>query len=101
MRTVFDSHFARAVKVTDTQGTRVRRAFLRPESLRRPETPEMSPAGISDERRWLLIMEADDLQGPVTITDGNREYILMRRELIGGDHIEGLLCLKAGDGDAE
>ena len=58
-------------------------------------------AGMADERRWLLIMEPLELSGAVTVADGEREYALLRREMIGGGHnLEGVLCLKAGGADA-
>ena len=102
MRAPFASRFAQTVTVTDALGSRSARAFLRPASLRRPETPALSPAGAADGRRWLLILEPMALSGPVTVTVGGREYFLLRREMIGGgDHIEGLLCRKAGDCNAQ
>ena len=101
MKTPFASRFAKTVTVTDAMGSRSARAFLRPASLRSPETPELCPAGAADGRRWRLILEPMALCGTVTVTIDGRAYVLLRREMIGGgDHIEGLLCRKAGDGDA-
>ncbi|MBE6914322.1 MAG: hypothetical protein E7472_05245 [Ruminococcaceae bacterium] len=101
MKSVFDCAFARNVRVADAAGEYSARAFIRPLSLTKPETPTHSCAGVADGRRWLLIMEPLELSGKVTVTDGDREYVLLRREMIGGgNHIEGLLCLKAGGADA-
>ena len=97
--TPFDSRFARSVLVTDGGGERGVRAFIQPVSVRDPETPTPTAAGVVDERRWLLIMEPAALLGPAEIRDGERVYSLLRWEEIGG-HIEGLLCLKGGAGNA-
>ena len=97
MRSVFESRFARSVTVTDAVGSYTARAFLRPASVQTPETPTLSPAGYADGRRWRIILEPLELSGPVTVSDGDAEYVLLRREIIGGgDHIEGLLCRKEG-----
>ena len=102
MRGIFHSRFACTVTVTDSSGSRSARAFLRPASLTAPELPELSPAGVLDGRRWRIILEPLELTGQVTVTtDDGTEYLLLRREIIGGgDHIEGLLCRKAGESDA-
>ena len=97
--TPFDSRFARSVLVTDAGGERGVRAFIQPVSVNRPETPTPTVAGVVDERRWLLIMEPAALNGPAEIRDGDRVYSLLRWEETGG-HIEGLLCLKGGGGNA-
>lgn len=97
--TPFDSHFARSVLVTDAGGERGVRAFIQPVSVRDPEAPSPTAAGVADQRRWLLIMEPAALNGPAEIRDGGRVYSLLRWEEVGG-HIEGLLCLKGGGGDA-
>lgn len=101
MRRIFDSAFARSVSVTDEAGTYAARAFIRPAAISEAESPELSPAGVRDRRRWRIILEPMELTGAVTVTDGAQEFFLLRREMIGGgDHIEGLLCLKAGETDA-
>ena len=101
MKGVFFSRFAETVTLRDDNGSRRVRAFLRPASVAEPETPLLSPAGVLDERRWRIILEPVVLSGPVTVISGGTEYLLLRYELIGGgDHIEGLLCRKAGDGYA-
>ena len=97
--TPFDSRFARGVLLTDGSGERGIRAFIQPVSVNSPETPAPTAAGVVDQRRWLLIMEPAELNGPAEITDGGRVYSLLRWEEIGG-HIEGLLCLKGGAGNA-
>ena len=97
--TPFDSRFARSVLVTDASGERGVRAFIQPVSVNRPETPTPTVAGVVDERRWLLIMEPAAIAGPAEIRDGDRVYSLLRWEETGG-HIEGLLCLKGGGGNA-
>ena len=102
MRAPFASRFAQTVTVTDASGSRSAKAFLYPASVCTPEAPELSPAGVRDGRRWRIILEPMELHGTVTVTAGGREYLLLRRELIGGgDHVEGLLCRKAGEEDAE
>ena len=101
MKSIFDSHFARSVTVTDGSGIHNVRAFLRPVSVRNPETPELSPAGVRDERRWLIVLPPMALSGQVSVSADGTDYLLLRFEEIGGgDHIEGLLCRKAGDPDA-
>lgn len=97
--TPFDSRFARRVLVTDTGGERGVRAFIQPLSLRDPEAPSPTVAGVADTRRWLLIMEPAAIAGPAEIRDGDRVYSLLRWEEAGG-HIEGILCLKGGAGNA-
>lgn len=98
MRNMFSSRFAENVTVRDAGGSRSARAFLRPVSVTSPEAPALSPAGMLDERRWRIILEPISLSGPVTVVSGNTEYLLLRYEMIGGgDHIEGLLCRKAGN----
>lgn len=97
--TPFDSRFARSVRLADRGGERDARAFIQPLSVKAPETPTPTIAGVADARRWLLIMEPADIDGPAEIRDGDRVYSLLRWEEIGG-HIEGLLCLKGGAGDA-
>ena len=102
MRAPFASRFAQTVTVTDASGSRSAKAFLYPTSVCTPEAPELSPAGVRDGRRRRIILEPMELNGTVTVTAGGREYLLLRREMIGGgDHIEGLLCGKAGEEDAE
>ena len=101
MKSIFHSRFARTVTVTDGSGNHTVRAFLRPASLTVPEAPELSPAGVLDGRRWRIILEPLVLSGRVTVTtDDGMEYLLLRHEIIGGgDHMEGLLCRKAGDSE--
>ncbi len=101
MKSIFDSAFATGVRVSDANGTYTARAFIRPASLSEAEAPELCPAGVRDGRRWRIILEPLELTGAVTVADDEREFFLLRREMIGGgDHIEGLLCLKAGEPDA-
>ena len=97
--TPFDSRFARSVTLADRGGEREVRAFIQPVSIKNPETPSPTVAGVADQRRWLLIMEPADIGGGAEIRCGGRRYSLLRWEEIGG-HIEGLLCLKGGTGDA-
>ena len=101
MRSIFDSRLARSVTVTDGSGGQNVRAYIYPVSVRTPEVPELSPAGLLDERRWRIILPNMTLSGQVTVTDGSTDYLLLRYEVIGGgDHIEGILCRKAGESDA-
>ena len=99
MNTPFDSAFVKRVRVTDSSGTRMLRAFIQPLSVTEPETPSATPAGVVDRRRWLLIMEAAALTGPAEIGDGADCYILPRWENISG-HIEGVLRRKEDAEDA-
>jgi hypothetical protein len=62
------------------------RAFLQPQSDRTPETPEITPAGVVDGRRWRVIAQPLSLTGPVTFTT-QRGLPLLRWEEIGG-HLE-------------
>lgn len=93
----FASRFARSVTVTDAAGTYTARAFLQAVSVKDPETPKATAAGVTDPRRWLLIMEPLTLTGPVTVSDGTNSYALLRWEDVSG-HVEGVLCLKGGGG---
>ena len=97
MTGAFDSRFAGGVTVTDTNGSRTARAFIQPMSVKDPETPALTAAGVSDPRRWLLIMEPTEICGPAEISDGKSVYALLRWEDISG-HIEGVLARK-GDAD--
>lgn len=101
MKSIFNSRFARSVTVTDSNGSYNVRAFLLPASVKTPETPELSPAGVLDKRRWLIILPPMTLTGQTTVTADGTDYCLLRYEEIGrGDHLEGLLCLKVGDDSA-
>ena len=94
MRDAFASPFARSVTVTAGGETQTLRAFIQPLSLETPavETPRATVAGVTDPRRWLLILDAATLpKGPAEVTDGGDVYVLLRRETIAG-HIEGILC---------
>ena len=100
MRGVFSSPFARSVTVTAGGETRTLRAFIQPLSLETPavETPRATAAGVTDPRRWLLILDAAELpEGPVEVTDGESVYALLRRETVAG-HIEGILRRVKGGG---
>ncbi len=96
MRSIFESPLARTVTVTDSGGTYTARAFLQPLSVRTPETPEITPAGVVDGRRWRVIAQPLSLTGPVTFTDGSAVYRLLRWEEIGG-HLEGIACREAAE----
>ena len=96
MRGVFSSSFARSVTVTAGGETRTSRAFIQPLSLETPavETPRATAAGVTDPRRWLLILDAAELpEGPAEVSDGESVYALLRRETVAG-HIEGILRRK-------
>ena len=98
MRDIFQSAFARTVTVTDADGTRQVRAFLEPESIKSPETPEITAAGVVDGRRWRVILPPMTLHGPVTLTDGSGVYRLLRHERIGsGHHVEAVACREEAD----
>lgn len=90
----FSSPFAHSVTVTAAGvETRTLRAFIQPLSLETPavETPRATVAGVTDPRRWLLILDTAELpEGPIEITDGGDVYELLRRETIAG-HVEGIL----------
>ena len=96
MRGVFSSSFARSVTVTAGGETRTLRAFIQPLSLETPavETPRATAAGVTDPRRWLLILDAAELpEGPAEVSDGESVYALLRRETVTGN-IEGILRRK-------
>ena len=94
MRGVFSSSFARSVTVTAGGESGTFRAFIQPLSLETPETPRATAAGVTDPRRWLLILDAAELpEGPAEVSDGESVYALLRRETIAG-HIEGVLQRK-------
>lgn len=97
MTGAFDSRFAGAVTVRDANGSRTARAFIQPVSIRDPEAPRITAAGIVDDRRWLLIAEPVAIADPAEISDGTSVYALLRWENVSG-HIEGVLARK---GDAE
>ena len=96
-RNPFSSPFARSVTVTAGGETRTLRAFIQPLSLETPEVPRATAAGVTDPRRWLMILDAETLpNGPVTIADGETVYALLRRESVAG-HVEGILCRSGKD----
>ena len=97
MTGAFDSRFAGAVTVRDGNGSRTARAFIQPMSVKDPETPQITAAGVVDARRWLLIMEPVAISGQAEISDEKSVYALLRWEDVSG-HIEGVLARK-GDVD--
>ena len=99
MTGAFDSRFAGAVTVTDTDGSRAARAFIQPMNVKDPETPAVTAAGVVDPRRWLLIMEPVEISAPAEVSDGKSVYTLLRWEDVSG-HIEGVLARKGDAGNA-
>ena len=79
------------------------RAFIQPLSVTDPrENAAATPAGVSDERLYLLIIGPDAVNGNGgEIVSGGKVYQLLRcEEMGGGSHWEGLLRLKGGADDA-
>ena len=105
MRNWFSSVSGWAQDVTVRQGGEEKhaRAFIQPLSVTSPrENAAATPAGVSDERLYLLIIGPDAVSGPGgEIVSGGRVYQVLRcEEMGGGSHWEGLLRLKGGAGDA-
>lgn len=99
MRTVFSSPFARDVTVV-FGGKRVSaRAFLQPLALTEPVGPEITPAGVVDMRRYLAILEPVALGRGAHIQTAGADYRVLRCTDFGG-HVECVLAMEAGDGDA-
>lgn len=96
--------YARRVTVSEGGESREARAFIQPLSVTEPETQASAlPCGVADKRRFLLIAAPGAIlsgEGPVEISCGGKTYVLLRREMIGGSHWEGLMRLKAGGGGA-
>jgi len=90
MTGIFSSRFARSVTVTDGGGNHVVRAFLQPVSLSKPEAPKITPGGLADTGRWLILMEPMTLTGTVTVTADGTVFRMLRRENCGS-HMEGIL----------
>ena len=97
----FSSISSWAQDVTVRQGGEEKsaRAFIQPLSVTNPrENAAATPAGVSDERLYLLIIGPDALSGQSgEIVSGGRVYQVLRcEEMGGGSHWEGLLRLKGG-----
>ena len=79
------------------------RAFIQPLSVTNPrENTAATPAGVSDERLYLLIIGPEAVNGGGgEIVSGGKVYQLLHcEEMGGGSHWEGLLRLKGGAGNA-
>ena len=105
MKNWFSSVSTWAQDVTVRQGGEEKsaRAFIQPLSVTNPqENAAATPAGVSDERLYLLIIGPDAVSGRGgEIVSGGRVYELLRcEEMGGGSHWEGLLRLKGGAGRA-
>ena len=97
------SGWARDVTVRQGGEEKSARAFIQPLSVTNPrEKAAATPAGVSNERLYLLIIGPDALSGGGgEIVSGGKVYQLLRcEEMGGGSHWEGLLRLKGGAGDA-
>ena len=97
------SPWARNVTVRQGGVEKSARAFIQPLSVINPrEKAAATPAGVSDERLYLLIIGPDAVSGQGgEIVSGGKVYQLLRcEEMGGGSHWEGLLRLKGGAGDA-
>lgn len=82
---------------------RLSRGFIRTESISSPEKEaRLTPMGLADDRRYIILAPAHALSGRAgaEIRSGERVFELLRCEMTGGDHWEGLMRLKGGDGDA-
>lgn len=97
--------FARQVTVREGGAERRAKAFIQPLNISSPEyVGRPTPMGTVDDRRYLLIAEPGALSGAgdVCIDCDGKAYELLRCELMGGgSHWEGILRLKAGDGDVQ
>lgn len=96
------SQFAQEVSVLQNGEVRSAKAFIQPVSSTSPEHPfSPTPAGVRDDRRFLIIASPDAFSGcghGVTVLCGDRKFQLLRCELMGGgSHWEGLLRLLPGD----
>ena len=105
MRNWFSSVSGWAQDVTVRQGGEEKRAraFIQPLSVTSPrENAAATPAGVSDERLYWLIIGPDAVSGPGgEIVSGGQVYQVLRcEEMGGGSHWEGLLRLKGGAGNA-
>jgi len=101
MRTPFESRFAADATITSGQSTVTVRAFLWPVSVTKPDSPVFSPAGLGDERRWKILLPPMTPEELATVTVKGEEYTLLRWETMADRHVEGILCRKPGDADAE
>ena len=97
------SSWAREVTVRQGGEEKCARAFIQPLSVTSPrENAAATPAGVSDERLYLLIIGPGTVSGPGgEIVSGGQVYQVLRcEEMGGGSHWEGLLRLKGGAGNA-
>lgn len=97
------SSWAQDVTVRQGGEERHARAFIQPLSVTNPrENAAATPAGVSDERLYLLIIGPEAVNGQGgEIVSGGKVYRLLRcEEMGGGSHWEGLLRLKGGADNA-
>ena len=97
------STWAQDVTVRQGGEEKTARAFIQPLSVTNPrENAAATPAGVSDERLYLLIIGPEAVNGGGgEIVSGGKVYQLLRcEEMGGGSHWEGLLRLKGGADDA-
>ena len=97
------SRWARDVTVRQGGTEKNAKAFIQPLSVTSPrENAAATPAGVSDERLYLLIIGPDTVHGGGgEIVSGGKVFQVLRcEEMGGGSHWEGLLRLKGGAGNA-
>ena len=100
MRSFFNeiAVYAADAVITDSGGERNIKAFVEPVSITNPEEKGMiTPAGVRDDRRYLLITSADAVtEEGSTVSCGGENYEILRWEVIGGaSHTEALMKRKA------
>ena len=99
------SAYGQEVRISRGGTSRAARAFIQAVSVTDPERAAATPAGLRDERRYLIIAGPGAFkiegEGPVTIQCGSRSYEVLRfEELGGGSHCEAIMRIKAGERDA-
>ena len=96
--------FAEELTIRGGDGEKTARAFIQPINSTSPEYEKRpTPMGFADDRRYLIIAELSAFEGGeiLEICSGEKVYELLRRELIGGSHWEGIMRLKGGSGNAD
>lgn len=95
--------FASTVIIREAGEERAAKAFVEPISVTSPEEEGRATImGLADDRRYLLIAEraAIECGDEVELCCGDRVYELLRCEMVGGSHWEGIMKLKGGSGHA-
>ena len=93
--------FGFAEKVSAALGNEVWsfRAFIEPESAHSPEEGEITPAGICDGRRYLIVAHPEAFSGTeagAQISAKSGVFELIRLEKMPSGHWEGVMRRKAG-----